>query len=252
MPDLSGRVAVITGASRGLGAGLAEEFAARGIRLALCARNAAALEPGDDVMVERVDVRDEKAIDGFARAVVDRFGAIDLWINNAGVLEPIKPLRDVGVEEFRDHIDINLVGVFLGSRAYVRHVRARAARGDAADGVLINISSGAAWKGYAGWSAYCAGKGGVDRLSESLQLEEEGTGLRVYAVAPGVIDTDMQTLIRASTPEDFPEVDRFVQRKRDGDFNTVAFVARHLLEIAFDEAARPEEVCFRVPDENES
>lgn len=246
IPDLQGRVAVITGASRGIGAGLAEDFAKRGMRLALCARSAPAMAPSEDVLGERVDVRDEAAVDAFARHVEDRFGAIDLWINNAGVLQPIKPLRDVSVDEFRTHIDINLVGLFLCSRAYVHHVRRRGG-----EGVLINISSGAAWKGYAGWSAYCAGKGAVDRLSESLQLEEEGTGLRVYAVAPGVVDTDMQTQIRASTPEDFPDVERFIQRKQDNDFNSVGFVSRHLLEIAFDPDATPDEVCFRVPDEVE-
>ena len=247
MLDLKGRVAVITGASRGLGAGLAEEFSRAGMRLGLCARNAPALEAGDDVVAQQVDVRDEAAVAKFAEEVEGRFGTIDLWINNAGVLEPIKPLRDVTVDEFRSHIDINLVGLFLCSRVYVHHLRRRGE-----PGVLINISSGAAWKGYAGWSAYCAGKGAVDRLSESLQLEEEDTGLRVYAVAPGVIDTDMQTQIRASSPEDFPDVERFIQRKREGDFNTVPFVSRHLLEIAFDPAKRPEEVCFRVPDENEA
>lgn len=247
MLDLNGRVAVITGASRGLGAGLAEDFAKRGMRLALCSRGDPAMAPGEEVLAQRVDVRDEAAVDAFARSVEERFGAIDLWINNAGVLEPIKPLRDISLDEFRTHIDINLIGLFLCSRAYVRHLRRRGG-----EGVLINISSGAAWSGYAGWSAYCAGKGAVDRLSESLQLEEEDTGLRVYAVAPGVIDTDMQTRIRAATPEDFPEVERFIERKRTNDFNTVPFVADHLLRIAFDPASRPEEVCFRVPDENES
>jgi len=242
--DLAGRTAVITGASRGLGAALAEHFAARGIRLALCSRTDPALAPGDDVLAERVDVRDEKAVDEFALHVEERFGQVDLWINNAGVLEPIKPLRDLTLDEFRDHIDINLTGLFLCTRAYVQHLRRRGG-----EGVLINISSGAAWQGYAGWTAYCAGKAAVERLTECVQLEEEANGLRAYAVAPGVIDTDMQVQIRACKPDVFPEREKFLEMKRDDTFNTPGFVADHLLAIAFDPAARPEEVTVQLPDE---
>ena len=95
MIDLNGKTAVITGASRGLGAGLAQDFVSRGMRLALCSRRAPVLATSDEVLAERVDVRDEKAVDEFALAASERFGAIDLWINNAGVLDPIKPLRDL-------------------------------------------------------------------------------------------------------------------------------------------------------------
>ena len=244
MMDLNGKTAVITGASRGLGAALAEDFAGRGMRLALCSRSAPVLATSGEVLAERVDVRDEKAVDEFALAASERFGAIDLWINNAGVLDPIKPLRDLELAEFRDHIDINLSGLFLCTRAYVRHLRRRGG-----EGVLINISSGAARRGYAGWTAYCAGKAAVDRLTECVQLEEETSGLRAYAVAPGVIDTDMQTLIRECTPDVFPELERFLQMKRDDVFNTTGFVAEHLLAIAFDPRRRPEEVTVQLPDE---
>jgi NAD(P)-dependent dehydrogenase (short-subunit alcohol dehydrogenase family) len=242
--DVKGRTAVITGASRGLGAALALDFASRGMRLGLCARGAPALAPGEDVLSERVDVRDERAVDAFALAVERRFGAIDLWINNAGVLDPIVPLRDLALAEFREHIDVNLFGVFLGTRAYVRHLRARGG-----EGVLVNVSSGAAWHGYAGWTAYCAGKAAVDRLTECVALEEESNGLRAYAVAPGVIDTDMQARIRECSPDVFPELERFLEMKRNESFNTPAFVARHLLAIAFDPRRRPTEVTLRLPEE---
>ena len=252
MPDCAGRVAVITGASRGLGAALAEDWAKRGMRLALCSRSAPALASGDAVMAEQVDVSDEKAVEFFTRAVEERFGTIDLWINNAGVLGPLKPIRDIRLDEFRDHLDINLTGQFLCTRAYIQHLRRRGARAGAAgkvEGVLINISSGAARHGHAGMAAYCAGKAGLDRLAECAQLEEEETGLRVYAVAPGVIDTEMQTVIRATSPDDFPAVSRFIEMKRENTFNTPGFVAEHLLAIAFDPAARPDEVCMWLPDE---
>lgn len=244
--DLEGRTAVITGASRGLGAGLAADFARRGLRLGLCARSQPALAGGAGVVSECVDVRDEEAMARFAERVADRFGDIELWINNAGVLDPIGPLRELGVQAFREHIDINLTGVFLGARAYVRHLRARDTRG-----VLVNISSGAAWHGYRGWSAYCASKAAVERLTECVQLEE-AERLRAHAVAPGVVDTDMQVRIRACSPEQFPDVGRFNERKREGHFNTPAFVAGHLLRIAFGAEGESLDSTIRLPDEWET
>lgn len=244
LPDPTGRCAVITGASRGLGAGLARDFAERGLRLGLCARGECVLPESDGVVAARVDVTDEGAVQDFADRVVDRFGAIDLWINNAGVLEPIDPLRDVEVADFRRHIDVNLTGVFLGTRTFVRHLRATGR-----EGVLINVSSGAAWNAYRGWSAYCAGKAGVERLTECVAAEEAGTGLRAYSVAPGVIDTEMQALIRDCPPERFPDVERFWELKRSDGFNSTAWVAAEMLALAFDPGRRPETVAVRIADE---
>lgn len=245
-PSLHGKVAAITGASRGIGAGMANEFRARGLKLALCARSAPALPEGPEVFARRLDVADAAAVDGFARDAMARFGRIDLWINNAGVLEPIAPVRDLRPADLRQHLDVNLFGVLHGCQAYLRH--AVAAQGG---GVLINVSSGAAWKGYAGWAAYCAGKAAVDRLTECLQLEEKARGLRAHAVAPGVVDTDMQGLIRRSSREVFPDLDRFIELKRTEAFNSIPFVARHLLRIAFDPQAAAEPVLIRLPAEKQ-
>lgn len=241
---MSGRVAVITGASRGLGAGIAERFAGTGLRLGVCARSTAALADGPEVVSRTVDVTDEVGLARFADTVVERFGRIDLWINNAGVLDPIAPLRDVSLAQWRKHADINLSGVFLGSRIFVRHLRERGG-----EGVLINVSSGAARKPYHGWSVYCATKAGVDRLTECLDLEEREHGLRAYSIAPGVVDTDMQALIRGSSAEAFPEVARFRRRKEEGDFSSARFVADRFLAIAFDPAHRPDEVCATLAPE---
>jgi len=242
--DLTGRTAVVTGASRGIGAGIAEELHARGLNLAVCARSPAALPAADRVLVECLDVTDAEAVSRFTGLAEARFGTIDLWINNAGVLEPIAPLRDVSVEDFRHHVDVNLTGVFLGAQAFVHHVRGREG-----EGVLVNVSSGAAQHAYPGWSAYCAAKAAVDRLTECIALEEADADLRAYAVAPGVVDTHMQDLIRASTAADFPRVEQFKEMKRLGHFNTAAFVARELLALAFDPARRDDGVLVRLPNE---
>ncbi len=248
MGDLkwAGRTAVITGASAGLGAGMAEHFAQQGLSLGLCSRREPTLSASERVVASRLDVRDEPAMQRFAAEVEERFGAIDLWINNAGVLAPIAPVRNVALDAFREHIDINLNGVFLGSRIYVNHVRSRVG-----EGVLINISSGAAWGGYAGWGAYCAGKAGVALLTQCIALEEAEQGLRAHAVAPGVVDTQMQAMIRDSKEEDFPTRERFIELKRNDAFNTSAFVSERLLKLAFDPEQRTDEVDVRLPNEKD-
>jgi NAD(P)-dependent dehydrogenase (short-subunit alcohol dehydrogenase family) len=223
---------------------MAQEFARQGLRLGLCARSAPALPASDTIVTAQLDVSDGRTVDEFAARVSQRLGPIDLWINNAGVLEPIAPLRELETDALRRHLEVNLIGVFHGTRSYVHHLR-RTGR----PGVLINISSGAAWHGYAGWTAYCASKAAVDRLTECVALEERSIGLRAHAVAPGIIDTDMQDLIRRCRPEQFPMVDKFLQIKRENAFNSPAFVARELLAIAFDPARTDSEVVLRLPNE---
>lgn len=234
---------MITGASRGIGKGLAAEFAARGMRLALCARSSCALPPGADGIAAQIDVADAAAVSEFARDAERALGKLDLWINNAGVLEPVAPLRDISSESFLDHLRINVMGVVHGSQAFIRHLRASGHKG-----VLINISSGAAWRGYAGWAPYCASKAAVDRISETIQLEESES-LRVHSVAPGVVDTYMQALVRSLTPDRFPLVDKFRELKAKEAFNSIPYVAEHLLRYAFDPHARPSEVIVRIPAE---
>src|SRR5262245_47505469 len=108
--ELNGRTIVITGASRGIGAGLAGELHARGARLALCARHPPALPEGERVLAARFDITDEPPMDEFVARIEQRWGAVDLWINNAGILEPIIPLRDVAAADFRRHLEVNVVG----------------------------------------------------------------------------------------------------------------------------------------------
>jgi NAD(P)-dependent dehydrogenase (short-subunit alcohol dehydrogenase family) len=248
MESVAGKVAFISGASRGIGAGLAERYAGLGMKLVLCSRSAPILPESEDVISRAADVRVEAAIERLVRDAEDRFGAIDLWVNNAGVLEPVKPIRDVSTEAFREHLEINLMGVFIGVRAFIAH-RRRVAEAAGRDGILINVSSGAAWNAYQGWGAYCAGKAAVERLTEVVAEEERDTGLRVYSIAPGVVDTPMQDLVRASNVEDFPEVERFREMKREGGLNSVGFVADEFLAIAFDPDRRPDEVALRLESE---
>jgi benzil reductase ((S)-benzoin forming) len=242
--DAQGRLAVITGASRGLGAGMAQAFASAGVRLALCARTEPQLPEGAEGLAGTVDVTDAGAVHTFTDRVGRELGPVDLWINNAGVLDPIAPLRAVSPDDFRQNLEVNVMGVVHGTQAYIAHLEATAT-----GGMLVNITSGAGRKGYAGWAAYSAAKSAVDRLTEAVAAEETGRGLRAHAVAPGVVDTDMQARIRGCTEDEFPDVERFRDLKRTGAFNSPGHVARYVLALAFDPARRNEEIVLRVPDE---
>jgi benzil reductase ((S)-benzoin forming) len=253
-PDVAGKVAVITGSSRGLGAGLAVHWAAAGMHLCLCATHRPSLvvttrptaRDGRVVSAEAplraaVDVTDHAALAHFADEVVQRFGRIDLWVNNAGVLAPIGPLAEADPSQVARNIDVNVTGVLHGSSIFARHVQSRPG-----GGVLINISSGAGTRPYFGWAAYGAAKAAVDQLTRVLALEGAPYGLAAYAVAPGVIDTDMQAAIRRMSEADFPEVDRFRRLAQEGSFNSPAWVADHLLAMAFG-PERPAQVTVRIP-----
>ena len=235
---------VITGASRGLGAGMAQYFHEHGHQLGLCARSQPCLKNSERTLARTLDVRNADAVSGFAREVAETFGQIDLWIGNAGVLEPMRQIREVTLEEFDAAMQINVSGVFNGTKSFIEHVRNRDG-----EGTLVNISSGAALKGYASWGAYCASKAAVDRLTECAMLEEADSGLRAYAIAPGVIDTDMQTTIRAATPEQFPMVQKFLDLKAQEAFNTPPYIAQKILELATQSGPQTSPVVQRLTDE---
>ena len=241
LPDPAGRVAVVTGASRGLGAGMAARFAASGLRLGLAARTEPGPPEGAEAVTASLDVTDAGAVDRFAAAVVDRLGPIDLWVNNAGVLDPIAPLRDADPAALAANIEVNVLGVLYGSATFARHVRSRPG-----GGLLVNITSGAATTPYQGWAAYCAAKAAVDHLTRVVAAEEAGAGLRAHAVAPGVVDTDMQARIRSADEARFPLVERFRDLARNGAFNSPAWVADNILRLLEED---PGTVVLRLPDE---
>lgn len=232
MSTVQGKVAVITGASRGLGAGLARVFAREGVRLALCGRTPAGQVelPGgsEKSLYRRVDVTDVDAVEAFATEVEATLGPIDLWVNNAGLLAPIGMTSEVDPFLFKRLMDVNVLGVYHGSRAFLRRSRERGQ-----PGALINISSGASHHAYAGWGAYCASKAAVDQLSRVLAIEEGDGGSRVWSLAPGIIETGMQEMIRRQDVGDFPAVDEFRRLSQDGALADVETPGPLVLKLAF-------------------
>lgn len=194
---MQGKVVVITGASRGIGAAAAREFSKAGAKLALLARSAGEIEAlaaelGGEVLAIACDVGDFAQVEAAFAAVVAQFGALDVLVNNAGVVEPIARLAEADAAEFAACLQINLNGVFHGMRAALPQMRAQGA------GTIINVSSGAAVNPLEGWGAYCSSKAAALMLTRVGHLEEAAHGIRVLGMSPGTVATEMQVKIRAS------------------------------------------------------
>lgn len=194
---MQGKVVVITGASRGIGAAAAREFVKAGAKLALLARSdqaiaALAAEFGPETLAIPCDVGDFSQVNAALAQVVARFGRLDVLVNNAGVVEPIARLAETDADEFARAVQINLNGVFHGMRAALPQMRAQRA------GTIINVSSGAAVNPLEGWGAYCSSKAAALMLTRIGHLEEAANGIRVLGLSPGTVATEMQVKIRAS------------------------------------------------------
>lgn len=194
---MQGKVVVITGASRGIGAAAARAFAAEGARVALLARSGAAVadlaaEIGEAALGLPCDVADWASVKAAMAAVLARFGRVDVLVNNAGVVDPIARLADADPAAWGVTQDINLKGVFHGMKAVIPAMRAQGG------GTIITVSSGAAVRALEGWSAYCASKAGALMLTQAAHLEEGPHGIRVLGLSPGTVATEMQRKIKAS------------------------------------------------------
>ena len=197
MDDLKGKVALVTGAGRGLGEGVARELAARGAAVMLVARDGTAVATvagsiGDKAAAASLDVSDYAAVERLVAATRARFGGLDILVNNAGVIEPIAEIATSDPAAWARNIQINLVGAYNVVRAVLPGMLA------GGGGTIIDISSGAAYRPLEGWSAYCAGKAGLAMFTNAIALETAGKGIRVFGFSPGTIDTEMQVKIRAS------------------------------------------------------
>jgi 3-oxoacyl-[acyl-carrier protein] reductase len=191
-------VAVVTGASSGIGRATALAFAERGLRLALLARSENALSEvagaargrgASDAVYFICDVRDEAAVDRAVASTLDRFGRIDVLINSAG-LSLNGEVDGYSLEDWRAVIDTNLTGTFLTCRAVAPAMKRQGG------GQVINISSGAGRNGIKEMSAYCASKFGVIGFTESFALEVRNQNIRVSVLLPGSVATDFSRVAK--------------------------------------------------------
>lgn len=191
---MSNKVILITGASSGIGAGIARELAASGAVLLLGARRvdrlqalAAELEQqGAEVAVAALDVTSRTSVQQFAEVALERWGRIDVMINNAGVM-PLSPLASLKVDEWEQMIDVNIKGVLYGIAAVLPPMLAREA------GHIINIASIGALSVSPTAAVYCATKFAVRAISDGLR--QENTQLRVTCIHPGVVESELAATI---------------------------------------------------------
>ncbi|MWB76564.1 SDR family NAD(P)-dependent oxidoreductase [Pseudooceanicola sp. 216_PA32_1] len=197
MTDMSGKTVLITGASRGIGEAAAHVFAEAGANVALIARSEERIaeiagQIGKQAIAVPCDISRFWEIEAAVRACGEAFGGLDVFIGNAGVIEPISHIATADPEEWGHTIDVNLKGVFNGVRAAMPVMIA------AGGGTILNVSSGAAHSPLEAWSAYCASKAGAAMVTRSAHLEGADKGLRVMGLSPGTVATRMQREIKAS------------------------------------------------------
>ena len=198
--ELNGKVALVTGASRGLGEGAARALAGAGAAVILVARDGAMVAgvarditaKGGRAEAIACDVADYAAVEKVVAATRAQLGGLDILVNNAGVIDPIAEIATSDPKAWANSITINLIGAYNVVRAVLPDMLAKG------DGTIVNVSSGAAYRPLEGWGAYCSGKAGLAMLTRAIELETKGKGIRVFGFSPGTIDTDMQVKIRAS------------------------------------------------------
>jgi len=237
------RVAVITGGAQGIGRRTAELFAERGYRVAIVdlrepTETIKAIEAkGGEALGDSADITDEAAVALFARRVIDRYGRADVLVNNAGI-SLISPAEETSFSDYRRVIEVNLVAPFLLCQIFGKKML------DAGSGSIVNVASVAGLLGISDRAAYNASKHGLIGLTRTLAAEWGGRGVRVNAVCPGWVKTEMDVADQAggsysdadikgrvpmgrfATPDDIAHAIAFL-----ADDNESGFVNGHALSV---------------------
>lgn len=232
MTDLSGKVAIVTGGSRGIGRAIATHLGSAGARVAVVATSessaqagaAAVTEAGGEASAWAADVRDPARANEVVAGVVEQWGGVHVLVNNAGVTRDTLLMR-MSDEDIDTVIDVNLKGALYWSRAVTKPMM------KSRSGSIVNISSIVGLMGSAGQSNYAAAKAGLFGVTRSLAAEMGGRGIRVNAIAPGYIETDMT----ADLPEQVREAS--LSRIPLGRLGGPEDIARATAFLASDDAA---------------
>lgn len=247
---------IITGTSRGLGMAMAKLLLERGVAVVGIARSEnsellrEAEASGGRLMQLAGDLGELSTV---SKLLIDALGWLGVesgdsvtLINNAGVLEPIARIEEIDPEDLEHHMRINLMAPTLLVGAFLRETR-----GEQLKRCIVNITTGAAKKPYAGWSAYCSAKAGVDMLTRVAAKETQGEQVKVIGIAPGVVETEMQRRIRESDESSFPKKGKFLRLRDEGKLADPIEAAARVLQAIEDASLSSGEIVDvreRYPD----
>ncbi|MCH1625586.1 (S)-benzoin forming benzil reductase [Fredinandcohnia quinoae] len=234
---------IITGTSRGLGESLVKQLLHKNHTIFCISRKQNnelkdfASSQGINLYYFSCDLQKNEEIEKVMERI---FSSIDFssaegiyLINNAGVIDPIKPIGKANTREISENIHVNLIAPMILSTYFIRHTSSFSTKK-----VVVNISSGAANNPRHGWSTYSSSKAGLDMFTKSVGLEQEVTEnpVTMISFSPGVMDTDMQKTIRSTDEEDFTDVNQFIEFNEKGMLRSPDYVAGIILDLIFNQA----------------
>jgi NAD(P)-dependent dehydrogenase (short-subunit alcohol dehydrogenase family) len=238
MGRVEGKVAVVTGAASGIGRATARALAAEGASVAVAdvdeaggERVAAGIrEGGGEAVFHRTDVRSLADLEAVVGQAAERHGRLDVLVNNAAVSIG-GSAGEISEEDWVQVVDVNLSGVWRGMRAAIPRMLAQGG------GSIVNLSSVQARVGFVGWSGYAASKGGIDALTRQAAVEYAPMGIRVNAIVPGTIATEMNERIMAESPDPDAVMTGWVAMHPMGRVGQPQEVAAAIVFLASDDAS---------------
>lgn len=234
---------IITGTSRGIGEAIARKMLKPGNTLFCASRTfneelvEQALALGAKMYYYAIDLSDPLAVAGFSDVIWEKIEPKEVQrialINNAGMIAPIGPIEKNDPVQLLMHIQLNLLAPMLLTSAFLQHTAQWKI-----PKVVFNISSGAASKVYYGWSAYCSSKAAIDMFTRTVAMEQSQAPFpaKILAFAPGIVETALQTEIRAADMLNFPEKENFVKLHEDGLLSSPEYVADFIFKALFDDS----------------
>ncbi|MFN3758998.1 MAG: SDR family NAD(P)-dependent oxidoreductase [Algoriphagus aquaeductus] len=219
---------ILTGHTKGLGHAILDVFLSlESVQVVALSRTSLDLAHSNLKEIQ-LDLSDLDALEATIPKVFPKAEGFErcILINNAGWIGEVKPVGKLNPEGIQRAMNVNLLAPMTLTDAFVK-----AYRNHQAEKIILNVSSGAAQKPLPGWSEYCTGKAGLAMFSKVAHEELNGLGFRVFSVAPGIVDTGMQSEIRRADQQDFPALERFIGYKSEGKLSTPEEVAAKIFQL---------------------